>query len=610
MPVLNSMTGLLAHRGPDAEGFHLDDRVALGHRRLTVIAPDGGGQPRIDAQSGDALVFNGEIYGFREHAEALRAEGVPLVDGSDTEVLFQLLRRFGVEAALERIDGMFAFAWLEGRTGTLHLARDRFGEKPLFWGLRNGTLVFGSEIKALQAHPLFADAEPDVAALDHFLSLEFVPGAASGWLDISKLRPGHRLAFGDGRVTVEPYWRRSYTPEPSITEGEALERLDALLHGSIRQRLIADVPVGVFLSGGVDSSLVAAVAREYSPSITAYTIGTSDPTFDETDHAEAVARHLGLDHVVRRLDTADVVACFDSLSGLIDDPLADYSLLPTHLVCRLARERETVVLGGDGADELFAGYASFRALRLAPFLAPLPATLGRALRWGMERLPVSEGYMNPTFVARQLSIGFGWRPEAQSVMWLAPFSAEEKARLWRRDVRPDDTSLPILAALLPPHAGSDLPTRVMDLYGQTYLPDDILTKVDRASMYVSLESRAPFLDRSLAEFAMSLPTAFKTGGGETKRILKTLASRYVPSAQVHRKKQGFGFPLGPFLREGLRERVEDILLAPSNPLFDIMERKPVERMVRDHMAIRKDRRKQIWALLVLSLGMQNARQRR
>src|SRR6266567_4355624 len=425
--VLAAMNGALAHRGPDGSGMFVDRRIALGHTRLAIIDLAGGAQPRVDDASGDALVFNGEIYGYRALADELRSSGVALRDRSDTEVLFQLIRRDGLRRALERIDGMFAFAFRDGASGALHLVRDRFGEKPLYYGLAGGRLVFASEVGALLCHPDFRRAAPDRLAAYSFLLFEYLPGTQSGWAGIEKLEPGTILTFRDGQISRERYWRPSIdsaavggAPQ-AVDEAEAAERLGALLLASVRRQVVADVPVGVFLSGGIDSSLITALAKEAAPDLTAFTVRVGVESFDETPHAIAAARHLGVRHEIVELGPADLVEAFDAIGDKLGEPLGDSSLLPSYLVCRAARGLMTVALGGDGADELFLGYPNFVAQRFAGAIALIPSAIGRSLEHIVDALPGNDAYMNRRFLTAQLVQGFGVGPARQSVLWMAPF---------------------------------------------------------------------------------------------------------------------------------------------------------------------------------------------
>ena len=599
--VLARMNRALAHRGPDGSGVFVDHGIALGHTRLAIIDPSGGAQPRVDETTGDALVFNGEIYGYQALADDLRSAGITLRDRSDTEVLFQLIRRDGVRRAALRIDGMFAFAFRDGASGVLYLARDRFGEKPLFWSAPQGRLVFASEVSALFCHPALRDAGPDPQAAFGFLLFEYLPGTASGWSGIQKLEPATILTFADGRISREHYWQPRLEAR-AAAEDEAIERLDELLRRSVRHQVVADVPVGVFLSGGVDSSLVTALAAETSPDLTAFTVRVGTDSFDETPHAEMVARHLGVRHEVVELGAADLIDAFDAVSERLSEPLADASLLPAFLVCRAARRLMTVALGGDGADELFAGYPNFAVQRLAPAMRLVPAALGRFLGSAVAALPRSDGYMNRRFLLGQLLHGFGAPTVRQSFLWMAPLAPDRLARLWRRSALPEEA----LAAAFAPIdrcaaevAGLAPVDLLLYLFLATYLPEDILTKTDRASMFNSLEVRAPFLDRRFAEYALTLPTALKLRGRTKKYILKRLACRYLPRAIVERKKHGFAVPIDALIRTLFRERCRDVLLSRASPVADWFERAAIEALFEEHDSGRRDHGKKLWALYIL-----------
>jgi asparagine synthase (glutamine-hydrolysing) len=600
--IVRRMTASLAHRGPDGSGEFIDAGIALGHRRLAIIDLAGGAQPRVETASGDALIFNGEIYGYRDLAAALRASGVELCDRSDTEVLFQMLRRSGVRQTLAAIDGMFAFAFRDGKSGTLYLARDRFGEKPLFYGLAGGALVFASELSALRRHPAFRHSGIDRAAAFQFLTYEYLPGDRSGREGIRKLPPGHLLSFADGRIAVEPYYSPPSGEQRGTSEGDALARLEQLLDESVRERLVADVPVGIFLSGGVDSGLIAALASRHAAAITAFTVKMPELSFDETPHAVKVASHLGIRHEIVELGRGDLVDAFAAVSERLDEPLADSSLLPTYLVCRAARRSMTVALGGDGADELFAGYPNFAAQRAAPLMRHLPAAIGAFARRGLALAPASREYMSLRFRLGQLTQGFGLSEDHQSFLWMAPFVADEKLALWREEALPDrpaGTTFAPIDELVRRGLPAGRLQRLLQLFLQTYLPEDILVKTDRAAMMNSLEVRAPFLARSVAEFAISLPGEWKLKGLRSKYLLKKLAARLVPADTVYRRKHGFALPLADLLRTLFFAPVQARLLDPGNPVAAWFKAPVIERLLAEHRSGRRDHAKKLWTLYIL-----------
>jgi asparagine synthase (glutamine-hydrolysing) len=497
-----------------------------------------------------------------------------------------------VERTLARIDGMFAFAWHDGSRRMTWLARDRFGEKPLYWGVRGGELCFASEPAALLQHPQWRDASVDPSAVSDFLHFEYLPGDRSLRVGVRKLRPGQVLAFSGGEPRLATYWT------PAIPDGNAavepeyerVERLEALFDRSVRDRLVADVPVGIFLSGGIDSSLVAAFAVCHAPGITAFTVRMDEETHDESRAAAELARALGLRHDIVEFDGAALHAAFEAVMSRMDEPLGDSSLLPTWLVCHAARQRMKVALGGDGADELFAGYVSFKAALGFSAMRSLPASAGRLLRRLLAALPPGQGYMAPAFKLDQLSRGFGLEPERQWSAWMSPFAPEELAEL---GVPP-----PANAPFAPVEGMSGL----LRAFTATYLPEDILAKVDRASMYNGLEVRAPFLARDFAEYAMSLPVTDKIRGLQTKRILRVLARRHLPASIVDRPKHGFALPLATLLRGPLAEPVGSRLLDPGSPLRGYCRPAVVERLWQEHALGRRDHRKKLWTLFTLAVA--------
>lgn len=611
--IVRRMLDAIPYRGPDDDGIQVEGKFAFGHLRLAIVDLAGGHQPRFDASTGDAFIFNGEIYGYKALATELSNEGVALIDRSDTEVLFRLLQRDGVAATLEKIDGMFAFAFFDGRTGRLHLVRDRFGEKPLYYIESNGTLVFGSEPRAVLNHPLAQALPVDSGSIASYLIFEYLPGGRSLRSGLHKLAAGHHLTFmPGGRSQIACYWQPS-PDEGGLArvgegENERLERLDALLDTSVRDRLIADVPVGLFLSGGVDSSLLAAYVSKHAPGLSTFTVSMPQSSYDEAPAAVALANTLGLHHEVIALDDAALIQAFDAIVARMDDPLADSSLLATWIVSRAARRHVTVALGGDGADELFAGYMNFPTNRAAHLLASIPPIAGRAMRTLLTAIPHNSSYMSFDFLFRQLSQGFGVEPARQWAAFMGPFAPEELDELWQPEARlaASASSYDVIGARLSERENLSWSTsELIYLFATTYLPEDILHKLDRASMYVSLEVRTPFLSRAFAEYAMSLPASDKLRGRETKYLLKKLALRYLPRETVMRKKHGFAVPLSRLLRGPLREAVGEALLGQASPLREWFRCDTIERIWTQHQSAVRDHRKKLWTLFCLSTALTN-----
>lgn len=601
---LRRMMAEIEHRGPDDDGVWIDDQIAVGHQRLTIIEPVGGDQPRLDPVTGDLLVFNGEIYNYQDHAAALRDAGVRLRDGSDTEVLFQMIRLHGVGPALRRLDGMFAFAYRDGTSGVVTLARDRFGEKPLFYAVVAGQLVFASEIKALRKHPLCMAADFDIEAIGQYLAFDYVPAPRTGFAGINKLMPAHTLTFDDGDIEIGAYWNlpagdpTQPTVDMPTSETDAVDRLDTLVRESIKSRLVADVPVGVFLSGGIDSALIAAIASDYAPGISAYTIKMPGDGYDETPIAARVADQFGLRHEVRTLTDADVLYALDRVEAKQDEPFADPSIVPTYLLSETAAQGVKVALGGDGGDELFAGYINFQARKAAAVMSHLPALTGKALRKALSALPPSDRYMALPFKLAQLSQGFGQSEYLQSFLWMAPFDADARRALLCDDV-PIQRSLQPVREWVEQHPSRGPVDRLQRLFSAFYLPDDILTKVDRASMYNSLEVRAPYLSEDIANFAFGMPERWRVNGYTTKYLLRRLAARYLPDDVVARRKHGFAIPVSGLMRGPLRDRVSDVLLDTTNPIAGLFDRTEIERLLSAHMERREDHRKRLWSLYCL-----------
>jgi asparagine synthase (glutamine-hydrolysing) len=611
-PIVRRMTDALVHRGPDDGGFSVSDSVGIGMRRLSIIDVDGGKQPVSNEDGFVQVVFNGEIYNYLELRSDLQKRGHVFRTSSDTEVIAHLYEEKGTDAFSD-LRGMFAIAVWDRRARRLVLVRDRIGKKPLFYARRGSTLLFGSEIKAiLAADPTLA--EPDADALAPYLQLGFVPEPRTMFREIRKLPAAHWLAYRyeANEVVVEPYWRLSVGEEetPSRRSAEVVEELDSLLAESVRMRLISDVPLGIFLSGGLDSSTIVAYAHKAGlRPIKTFTIGFDRPAWDESRDAEVVARHFRTDHHVLTLREQDLerrlAETVLTLVRHFDEPFGDPSALPTYYVSKLAREHVTVILSGDGGDELFAGYSLYRGIRFAEHYRRMPRSLGRPhfpdlFEYIAHWLPPGGRYraLRVARVLRDSELPF----EARYFVKGSPCRPDLFGQLLTRDAaiqlaRPE---LSILADDVRAVLRSDLPemSKASYLGFRLALVEDMLVKVDRMSMAHGLEVRSPFLDHRLVEFAMRLPSSMKLRGWQTKAILRDTVRRYLPKATMRKQKQGFAVPLREWLRTGLYEMAGDFLEAEGGRLpAELFNRATVRRLLADHRRGEADHSSIIWLLL-------------
>jgi asparagine synthase (glutamine-hydrolysing) len=608
-PTVSRMADTLRHRGPDSAGTWIDAQagVALGHRRLAIVdlSPDGA-QPMVSSCGRTVLAFNGEIYNFRELRRDLEAEGVRFRGRSDTEVLVEAIARWGSAEALRRANGMLAFAAWDRGARVLTLARDRLGKKPLYWGRFGDAILFGSELKALRAHPLFR-AEIDREALAHLVQYSYIPAPASIFRGVRKLEPGTWLEIGaePGAALPEPavFWSAREVAERGEAhrfegdEKEAESALHDLLADAVDRRMISDVPLGALLSGGIDSSTVVALMQARSSArVRTFAIGFREEAFDEAAHARAVATHLGTDHTELILTPQDALAVIPRLPTLYDEPFADTSQIPTFLVSRLAREHVTVALSGDGGDELFGGYRRyFRCLARWQWLARVPGGLRGGVARGLEGLARAGWAMRAPRALGRL----GRVAEQLGATSLEDLFARASARC-------PEASRFVLGATSPdgllhaPHRWPRLAEplermMLLDLAGN--LPEDILTKVDRASMGVSLEVRCPILDHRVVELAWRLPPAFKARAGVGKWLLRRVLERYVPRELFERPKMGFGIPLAEWLRGPLRDWAEALLDRRRLREGGILEADAVRQVWAQHLSGWRDHRLLLWNLL-------------
>jgi asparagine synthase (glutamine-hydrolysing) len=580
-PIARAMADRVTHRGPDDSGIWVDEAagIALAHRRLSIVDLSAAGhQPMRSASGRYVLAYNGEIYNHLELRRELDAAGAapPWRGYSDTETLLACIEAWGIEATLERSVGMFAFALWDRQDHALVLARDRAGEKPLYYGWQGETFLFGSELKALRAHPAF-NASVDRGALALLLRHNYIPAPYSIHQGIFKLPPGTWLQLRPGQREVQPeaYWSLAETAERGMadpftgSDAEAVDELARVLGKAVAGQQVADVPLGALLSGGIDSSLVTALMQaQSSRPIRTFTIGFDEKAYDEAHHARAVAAHLGTEHTELRLSANDALAIIPRLPSMYDEPFADSSQLPTHLVMSLARRHVTVALSGDAGDEFFGGYNRYLMAPAAwKRIGWMPLAMRRRLGGAMLALPADLVNRMAGPLARRLGIAQPGDKAHKLGRRLASVMDMDGFFLSLVKEWPDAEAM-VVEAHIPANLLDDRRAwpklqdpvaRMMALDAMTYLPDDILVKVDRAAMAVSLETRAPFLDRDVMEFAWSLPMSMKLRDGTGKWILRRLLDRHVPRALTERPKMGFGIPLDQWLRGPLREWAGDLL---------------------------------------------------
>ncbi len=607
------MIARIAYRGPDAQGAVMHRSTALANARLSVIDPGHrSDQPMSDGPGELHIVFNGEIYNHNELREDLRRKGHSFITASDTEVLLHLYREYGA-AMLPKLNGMFAIAIHDTRTDELFLARDRMGKKPLHYSEAAGVFVFGSELKAVLAHPAI-DAAIDPLALNSYLTFEYVPTPRSIVRGVRKLEPGHSLLVRDGRIIRDTAWWTIDLSEQEMTEKDAIAQLDDALAKATERRLIADVPIGVFLSGGIDSSAVAWYAQRASTTrIKTFSIGFAERSYDESAQARLVAAHIGSEHHERILTQQDCLDLIPELYARLDEPFADASLIPTHLLSRFAREQVTVALGGDGSDELLGGYPTFLAERWRGLFQAMPPAMLNALRYAAALLPASDKDIALDFKLNQFLRGFGTGSAHTHTRWLGSFTPEEKRSLLSPELRDSlhgAHGLEPVDDLLRGSSNDHELNAIIRVYLRTYLLDDILFKVDRASMYASLEVRAPFLDPEVVALINRLPVELKRRGATGKYLLKRTMRGKLPDAIIDRPKKGFGLPLSAWLRGALRPMCQELLDPSRLQQQGFFDPAYVTRLVGEHMRGGANHRKLLWTLMVFQLWLQQGTLRR
>ncbi|GAC1690746.1 MAG: asparagine synthase (glutamine-hydrolyzing) [Candidatus Dormibacteraceae bacterium] len=593
--LVGRMCSAMAHRGPDDEGTAQLDGVTLGMRRLSIIDLEGGHQPMHNEDSTIWVIQNGEIYNHRELRELLLAAGHTFNTESDTEVLVHGYEEWG-EDVVKRLNGMFAFAVLDRMRGSVLLARDRMGIKPLHYAIDGRRLVFASELKALLCDPALRRGI-DLAALDQYLAYEFVPSPASIVRGINKLEPAHLLMWSvpDGEYQLRRYWAAELEgAEVRGSLDEQCEELRAVLRESVRKELISDVPLGVFLSGGIDSSAVAAMMTQLGGEVKSFSVAFADRSFDESGYARQVARHLGTEHHELTLEPQMLLGLVPKLPDLLDEPLGDASIIPTYLLSEFTRSHVKVALGGDGGDELFAGYPTHQAHRLAGYYMRAPRLLReRVVEPIVRRLPVSRGNLSFDFRAKRFVGGAAYSVLERHQRWMGSFVAEERAALLSREVQHE-----VEDGLV---GYRDPVNEVLMLDMRLYLENDILVKLDRASMMASLEGRVPLLNNDFVEYATHLPLEMKLRGLRSKFLLKRALRGILPDSILTRPKKGFGIPVAHWFRGPLKEQMLSVLSPDRIARQGFFDPTAVRNLISDHLEGRRDNRKQLWTLFAFEL---------
>ena len=600
------MNEAIHHRGPDENGYYFNDGVGLAMRRLAIIDLKSGQQPIPNADRTAWIVFNGEIYNYRELRKQLEDLGHHFETNSDTEAIVHAYDQYGTDCP-KHLRGMFAFAIWDTRTRSLFLARDRVGKKPLLYANINGQLIFGSEFSALVLHP-DVSRDVDYEAIHHYLSFICVPAPLTAYRAIRKLEPGHWLLWQNGEIKTERYWQLDFNKKIRITEEEAGERTVDLLREAVKVRLMSEVPLGAFLSGGIDSSaVVALMAQESSEQVKTFSIGFEEQDFSELHHAKRVAEHVGADHhefVVR----PNAMEILPTLVEHYGEPFADSSAIPSYYVSRETRRYVTVALNGDGGDECFAGYERYAAMNIAQTYANLPGPLRDGVIANIVKaLPSRTSKRNPITKAQRFLAAASLPPVDRYLRWTTAFDETAKINLYSDEMR-DVTGGWRTAGFIEPWFakvnGAGIVDASMLADTMTYLPNDLLVKMDIASMSVSLEARSPFLDHHLMEFAASLPENLKLRGLKTKYLLKRMLKRFVPQENLARRKMGFGVPIGYWFRNSMQPMLREALLSERALNRGLFKPDAVRSLVEQHVTHKLDHSHRLWTLLMLELWFQ------
>jgi asparagine synthase (glutamine-hydrolysing) len=609
--VLRQMRDILFHRGPDDEGEYirsLDGNgpfVFLGHRRLSIIDLAGGHQPLSNEDGTIWVIFNGEIYNFKELREELKGRGHQFRTHSDVEVIAHAYEEYN-EDCFRYFNGMFAIAIWDEKRCQLVLARDRLGKKPLYYSFINETFLFASELKAIMVCPTFL-RRVDPSSLMKYLFFEFIPCPHTIFKDARKIPAASYLIWDKKKMEIKQYWS-PFDPqqgEKNLSEAEAKLRMMELLEESVKRRLISDVPLGVFLSGGIDSSTITALAQKEVPGrIKTFSIGFEDPSFDESKYATLASKYIGTEHHEQMMAPADLLNIIPGLPDILDEPMGDASILPTYLLSKFTRGYVTVALGGDGGDELFAGYPTYLAHKLANEYGRYLKVFHPAVNFFGNLLPVSNDNISFDFKVKKFLTGINYPDGIRNSVWLGSFPLLEVEKVISPEIQTQfnrDQLVEEIPFYEKEYPFRDQITKLQHLDLRLYLQESVLTKVDRASMACSLEVRAPFLDYVLVEFVMGLPSKLKLKGFTSKYILKNAMKNWLPGDLINRPKKGFGVPIGKWVKGPLKELFEDLLSSDRIKREGFLNPEYVTTLLQDHLVNKKDNRKQLWTLLVWEL---------
>ena len=595
--ILTKMGKILYHRGPDDSGEFINQNLAMGMRRLSIIDVKKGKQPIYSNDKNLIIVFNGEIYNYKEIRRSLEKKGYKFRTNTDTEVIVNLYQDKGLKC-LDELNGMFSFAIYDINKDEVFIARDRFGIKPLYYSFQNNEFIFSSELKGITQYPN-VELIINLKSLDLYLTMESIPAPLTIYKNIFKLEQGCYLLLRKNKLKIKKWYSLNYQPKfKSLSIDGYIEKLDYLIDNSVKLRTISDVPLGAFLSGGIDSSLICYYLSRNVKKVNTFSIGFEDNTFDESTYAEKTADFFNTNHHKKIFSPTDLIQSLPSIIDQMDEPFADASLLPTYLLSKFTREKVTVSLSGDGADEVFGGYPTYYARKLSNWI---PKWSHKILQNAVDKLPVSDDNITFDFKAKTFMKHLDKHPDLRHIYWLGSFDYTQKRQVFGQKINQELFKKDYVQELIKSHminCNTDQNwERSLWLDMRFYLQDNMLTKVDRASMMNSLEARVPFLDHRIVEYVARIPSRLKYKGSISKYILKKVASNHLPNKIINRKKKGFGIPIAKWIKNDLRGVFEDTFLNNTSS-HEYFNSRALEKLLMDHLSNKKDNRKQLWTLFI------------